>query len=223
VAAEPGLVGNNRAEEAEMITMLRSREGLPYLQVEDRPSLSLPRVRLRPLGPGETGPVQAVFDGLSDGSRRMRFLGAVPRLSPRLLQTLADVDQERHGCWVAESDGEPVGIGRYIRTDDDPAVAEIALEVVDRCQGRGLGRLLVEVVGVAAADVGVTSLLWMMDAHNARVRQLAIPLGGRFTRDDDVLEGTTPLPPVPEVDACRITRCARLARRVAARRRAAVA
>jgi GNAT superfamily N-acetyltransferase len=206
-----------------MITMKTSTGDLPYLQVRDRPSLSLPLVVLRPLGAGETGPVQGVFDGLSAESRRMRFLAAVPHLSPSLLRSLADVDQERHGCWVAEVDGEPVGIGRYIRTENDPSVAEIALEVVDRCQGQGLGRLLVEVVGVAAADVGVTALLWMMDAHNARVRQLAIPLGGHFTREYDVLEGTTPLPSVPEVDAGRITRCARLARQNLAQRRPAVA
>jgi GNAT superfamily N-acetyltransferase len=209
--------------ENKMITMNSATGGLPYLEVRDRPSLSLPLVVLRPLGAGETAPVQAVFDGLSAESRRMRFLGAMPHLSPTTLRSLADVDQERHGCWVAEIDGEPVGVGRYIRTDDDPSVAEIALEVVDRCQGQGLGRLLVEVIGVAAADVGVTSLLWMMDAHNARVRQLANPLGGRFTLEYGVLEGTTPLPTVPEVDASRITRCARVARQFAAQRRAAVA
>jgi len=206
-----------------MITLKSSNNGLPYLEVRDRPSLSLPLVVLRPLGVGETGPVQAVFDGLSAESRHMRFLGAVPSLSLSMLRSLADVDQERHGCWVAEVDGEPVGIGRYIRTDDDPSVAEIALEVVDRYQGHGLGRLLVEVVGVAAADVGITSLLWMMDVHNARVRQLAIPLGGHFTLEYDVLEGTTPLPSVPEVDASRITRCARLARQFVAQVRAEVA
>jgi hypothetical protein len=36
-----------------------------------------------------------------------------------------------------------------------------------------------------------------------------------------VLEGHTPLPVLPTVDACRVIRCARLARRAAARRHAA--
>jgi GNAT superfamily N-acetyltransferase len=203
-----------------MIT-LTTAHGAPALQVDDRPGLSLPRVVVRPLVPGETEPLHVVFDGLSAQSRRMRFLAPVPRLLPGVLRTLADIDHDRHGCWVAELDGEPLGIGRYIRDPDAPAVAEVALEVVDRAQGLGLGRLLVDVVGTTACDVGVTTLLWTMDPHNLRIRQLAVPLGGRFELDEDVLEGRTPVPVLPAVDACRIVRCARIARRSAARRRAA--
>jgi GNAT superfamily N-acetyltransferase len=100
-------------------------------------------------------------------------------------------------------------------------VAEVALEVVDACQGHGLGRLLLDVVGTAAADVGITSLLWLMDEDNRRVRRLAAPLGGRFTSDQGVLEGTTALPQVPPFSEAQIVRCARAARRRAANRAAA--
>ncbi|NYJ08352.1 GNAT family N-acetyltransferase [Petropleomorpha daqingensis] len=203
-----------------MIT-LTTAHGAPALQVENRPGLSLPRVVVRPLVPGETEPLQTVFDGLSAHSRRMRFLAPVPRLLPAVARTLADIDHHRHGCWVAELDGEPLGIGRYIVDKDDPTLAEVAFEVVDRAQGLGLGRLMVDVVGTTACDVGVGGLLWTMDPHNLRIRQLALPLGGRFEMDEDVLEGRTPLPVLPTVEACRVIRCARIARRAAARRRAA--
>ena len=203
-----------------MIT-LTTAHGAPALQVENRPGLSLPRVVLRPLVPGETEPLQAVFDGLSAHSRRMRFLAPVPRLLPQVLRMLSDIDHDRHGCWVAELDGEPLGIGRYIVDTTDPAVAEVAFEVVDWAQGLGLGRLMVDVVGTTACDVGIRTLMWTMDPHNLRIRQLALPLGGRFEMDEDVLEGRTPLPALPTVDACRVVRCARIARRAAARRRAA--
>ena len=82
-------------------------------------------------------------------------------------------------------------------------------------------QLLLDVVATAAADVGVSTLLWTMDPHNLRIRQLAMPLGGRFEMDEDVLEGRTPLPALPTVEACRIVRCARIARRTATRRRRA--
>jgi GNAT superfamily N-acetyltransferase len=203
-----------------MIT-LTAAHGAPALQVENRPGLSLPRIVVRPLVPGETEPLQAVFDGLSAQSRRMRFLAPVPRLLPAVLRSLADIDHDGHGCWVAELDGEPVGIGRYIRDPADPVVAEVAFEVVERAQGLGLGRLLLDVVGTAACDVGVGTLLWTMDPHNLRIRQLAMPLGGRFEMAEDVLEGRTPLPVLPAVEACRVVRCARIARRSAALRRAA--
>jgi GNAT superfamily N-acetyltransferase len=76
-----------------------------------------------------------------------------------------------------------VGIGRSIRTATDPAVAEIALEVVDACQGLGLGRLLFEVIGAAAADIGITPFQWLVDEANYRVRRLAERLCQRTDLD----------------------------------------
>jgi hypothetical protein len=69
---------------------------------------------------------------------------------------------------------------------------------------------------VPAADVGVASLLWLVDEANRRVRRLADRLGGRFTLQHGVLEGTTSLPQVADLDAAQIVRCARAARRRAA-------
>jgi GNAT superfamily N-acetyltransferase len=135
-----------------------------------------------------------------------------------MLERLVDVDHDRHGCWVALVEGWPVGIGRYVRLPADAAAAEVALEVADEFQGHGLGRMLLEVVTAAAADVGVRSLLWMMDPGNQAIRALAIPLGGRFTVEYGTLEGTTPLPEVPATDACRIRCVARAARERAAGR-----
>jgi GNAT superfamily N-acetyltransferase len=203
------------------LRVISDGDRMPILESPARPGSFLPDVTVRPLSRGEVRPLQQVFDGLSPGSRSMRFLAATPTLSPGLARRLADVDHDTHGCWVAEISGEPVGIGRYIRTAEDPAVAEIALEVVDACQGFGLGGLLLDVVGAAAADVGVTALLWLMDETNRRVRRLAAPLGGRFTRADGVLEGTTALPLVSPLDDAQIVRCARAARRHAADRTAA--
>jgi GNAT superfamily N-acetyltransferase len=182
---------------------------------------AVPGLVLRPLAPGETATVQRVFDGMSDRSRRLRFLAPVPRLSRDTLDRLADVDHDRHGCWVAELAGEPVGLGRYVRLADRPGVAEIALEVVDAEQGRGIGRVLRDAVAAAAADVGVTELLWVMDGTNTAIRALSVPLGGHFAVEYGVLEGTTPLPAAGGLDAVRIIRCARAARRAAAVRSAA--
>ena len=194
----------------------RAADGTPALLAPACPGSVLPDVMIRPLPRGDAGPLQHVFDRMSSDSRWMRFLGAAPSLDTGLLARLADVDHEAHGCWVASINGTPVGIGRYIRTFPDPAVAEVAFEVVDARQGQGIGRLLVDVVGTAAADVGVTSLMWLMAETNSRVRRLAAPLGGRFTLDTGVLEGTTPLPAVAPRDAELIVRCARAARRRAA-------
>ncbi|MFD2093205.1 GNAT family N-acetyltransferase [Blastococcus deserti] len=205
-----------------MFRIVTGVDGAPsMLEVVDRPGLLASDVAVRPLVPGDADTVRLVFDGLSPESRRTRFLAPMPTLSPSMLERLVDVDHDRHGCWVALVEGWPVGIGRYVRLTGDPTAAEVALEVVDEYQGHGLGRMLLEVVATAAADVGVRSLLWVMDPGNSAIRSLAIPLGGRFTVEYGTLEGTTPLPEVPATDACRIGRVARAARKRAADRRVA--
>jgi hypothetical protein len=204
-----------------MFTIATAADGSPFLQVADRPGLLVPGVEVRPLRHGDTGPVLEVFAGLSARSRQLRFLAGVPYLSDSMLELLTDVDHDRHGCWVALADGHPVGLGRYVRLPDQPDVAEIALEVVDRLQARGLGHLLRDVVAAAAGAAGISSLYWMTDAGNDPIRQLAVPLGGRFAVEDGVLEGTTPLPAVDPADAARVARVARAARRGAVVRVAA--
>lgn len=195
-----------------MMRTTTAADGAPYVEVMDHPGVLLPRVVLRPLGRGETAPLERVFAGMSERSRRARYLSGTPALTPGLLATLSDVDQDRHGAWLASVGSDPVAVGRYIRTRNDPAVAEIALEVADRYQSHGLGRLLRDVVGTAAADVGVTSLFWLMDETNLRVRHLAVPLRGRFRLEYGVIEGTTGLPEMPLFDAAHVVRCARAAR-----------
>jgi GNAT superfamily N-acetyltransferase len=93
--------------------------------------------------------MQRGFDGMSPESRRMRFPASAPFLQPDMAARAADVDHVDHGCWVTGISGEPVGIGRYLRTDDESGVAEVALEVVDACQGQGVGRLLLDAVQIA--------------------------------------------------------------------------
>src|SRR5215218_560410 len=95
-------------------------------------------VALRRLRPGERAPVLAVFAGLSERSRRLRFLGAKPRLPERDVQALVDV-----GCCgreavvaVEQDGGRPIGIARFVRDGDAPE-AEVAFEVVDAWQGHG--------------------------------------------------------------------------------------
>lgn len=193
----------------------------PFVEVVDDPGVLLPRVVLHPLSRGDTAPVERVFAGMSERSRRWRYLTGVPELTPGMLASLADVDQDRHGCWIASVGSAAVGVGRYIRSETDPGTAEIALEVADRYQSHGLGRLLRDVVGTAAADTGVTSLLWLMDETNLRIRHLAVPLHGRFRLERGVVEGRTGLPTLPDLDAAQVVRCARAVRSTLAARSAA--
>jgi GNAT superfamily N-acetyltransferase len=124
-------------------------------------------VRLRELGPGEEDVLDAVFAGLSPDSRYRRFHGGVPILSPSMRTLLADVDGDRHLAVVAFSGAEPVGIARLIRAERKRADstigsglrADLAVEVVDAWQGRGVGARLVRAVLARGAAAGVTTVV----------------------------------------------------------------
>jgi GNAT superfamily N-acetyltransferase len=178
-------------------------------------------VLVRPLNRGEHEVVQAVFDGMSAESRRLRFLAPMPRLSATMVRRLADVDHHRHGAWVAVVDGAPVAIARFVAFTDCPRLADVAVSVVDCWQGRGLGRVLLEVLGVAAADVGVSRFSWTMEEGNQRIRRLAAQFPGGQTVEDGVVEARTALPRGVGVDVDAIRRLSAEARRRAAADRAA--
>jgi GNAT superfamily N-acetyltransferase len=114
-------------------------------------------VRLRDLRPDEQQTVQAVFDGLSTGSRYRRFHGPVDRLTPGMREVLAAADGCDHVVIVAEAGRgrrrRPVGLARLVRTDS--TTAELAMEVVDAAQGHGIGRRLLSAIRLRAIEIGV--------------------------------------------------------------------
>lgn len=106
---------------------------------------------------GDRKAVREVFDGLSERSRRLRFHGPKPRRLERDLDELVQV-----GCCGREAvaavdlvSGEIVGIARFVRSESDPRSAEVAFEVVDRCQGSGVGRRLLDELRSLALDEGI--------------------------------------------------------------------
>jgi hypothetical protein len=81
--------------------MTTAADGGPALEVAPEPWSLLSEVTVTPLARGDVGAIQQVFDGLSPGSRYLRFLTPTPALAPALADRLAEVDHDRHGCWVA--------------------------------------------------------------------------------------------------------------------------
>jgi GNAT superfamily N-acetyltransferase len=171
--------------------MTRTRRAALRINRREWPLLFVRDVELTPLTPGDVTTVETVFAGLSARSRQRRFFAAMPRIPGSTLRRLADVDHAQHGCWVAWVDGEPVGLARYVRLSD-PQLAEVALEVVDRYQGRGIGRVLAEVAAAAAARVGVRELVWEMLPGNAPVLSLARHSWTHVHVADDIVHARTP-------------------------------
>lgn len=146
---------------------------------------------LRPLEPGEDGPLLEVFAGLSARSRELRFLTAMTTLRPSVVRALTAVDGCRHVAWLATVAGRPAGIARYVRVGDDPA--DLAFEVVDAQQGRGLGSLLLDAVATLARANEVTRISAVVHPANGPSVHLLRRYGLVLQPSDGVLEGDAAL------------------------------
>ena len=144
-------------------------------------------VALRPLAPGDGDLLAAGFDRLSERSRYRRFLSPVPHLTPSMLHFLTSVDGFNHRAWgtiITESAG-PVGAGvvRWVRSSKEPAVADMAVTVIDDYQGRGLGALLLDVAVLDAFSFGVERFEGVVLAENIASRRMLARGGARLRPD----------------------------------------
>lgn len=160
---------------------------------------------LRPLGDGETEVLLEVFEQMSPDSRALRYLTGISRLPKPMLHQLSAVDGDRHIAWVAEIGGRPAGIARAVRLPADRATADLAFEVVDAHQGRGLGTVLLDVVTTAAAVRGVQRVSASAAAENGASRHLLGLLGLRGNVSGGILEVEGPL---RLLDPARVDRAA---------------
>ena len=128
-------------------------------------------VTIRVLRAGDTETVASVFGRLGDESRRNRFGGPKPRLSDAELSYLSRVDADHH-VLVAYVDGDPrpAGIARFVRVGN--GAAEVAFEVADELQGRGIGTALARVLAGDARAAGVVELHATVTGEPRPVRSL---------------------------------------------------
>jgi RimJ/RimL family protein N-acetyltransferase len=124
------------------------------------------RISIRPIGEEDAEGFAHAFTRLSDESRRRRFLSETPRLSARALTYLTAVDHDEHVALVAvePKSGEILGSVRYMRIAERRA--ELAIEVIDDWQGRGLGRALLEAISAHAHATGLTRFTALVAADN---------------------------------------------------------
>lgn len=105
---------------------------------------------VRPVTGDDKHLILSGFDQLSERSRYLRFLSPMPSLSRGQLAYLSELDH-RHHVAIGILDGDnPVAIGRFVRFDDDPTAADVALTVIDAYQCRGVGRVTIEVLALLA-------------------------------------------------------------------------
>jgi acetate---CoA ligase (ADP-forming) len=113
-------------------------------------------VHVRPARPTDAPEIERLLKGLSDRSRWLRFFSGFPNLG-KAVQWATEVDYERRYGLVATSgaDGRVVGHAGFERQPDHPDRAEVAMEIADDMQGKGLGTILLGQLAEAANHLGV--------------------------------------------------------------------
>ena len=163
-------------------------------------------MRIRELGPNDGDVVDVVFAGLSSRSRYLRFQSLVVELSAAARRSLTALDGRTHIALAAFTQDRPIGIVRII--DLGEGRGELAVEVVDRWQGCGVGTRLLQAARDRAAEMGYRELVGEILVVNAAAHA-ALRRVFRFTRvlrDGSELTITMPVDgePVPPslVKAC---------------------
>jgi GNAT superfamily N-acetyltransferase len=127
-------------------------------QYEERATLrDGTRIVLRAVRPDDKDRLRRGFLKLSPESRYLRFFSPKVDLTEDELRYLTEIDGVRHFAIgaVRESDGEGLGVARFIQLEAPEGVAEAAIAVLDEMQGKGLGSLLFLRLVAAAEERGL--------------------------------------------------------------------
>ena len=127
-------------------------------------------IELRELDASNGHVLDDVFAGLSDESRFLRYLTPMPTLHPQARRILTSVDGSTHVAVAAFADGRAIGLARVISLGGHRA--ELAVEVVDAWQGRGIGTRLGRWIRDRASALGFTELVAETWAGNSSAQAL---------------------------------------------------
>lgn len=130
-------------------------------------------ITIRELLPSDHRAVAFAFAHLSAKSRYQRYFSPKDELAPRELARLMSVDHWHHEAMIAFSPSPrtPIGVARYVRLDDFEA-AEVAIEVVDDWQHRGVGTALLAALSERARGAGIRHFHVSMLRGNRGARAL---------------------------------------------------
>lgn len=117
---------------------------------------------VRPIGPDDAQALQTFHKRQSPESTYLRFFAPLRELSARDVHRFTHVDHHDRVALVATVRDDIVGVGRFDRIDkidhgdqEGHDTAEVAFNISDHFQGRGVGSVLLEHLAMIAQEVGV--------------------------------------------------------------------
>jgi RimJ/RimL family protein N-acetyltransferase len=122
---------------------------------------------VRPARAEDKAELAALHARMSDDSRYLRYFTARRRLPEAELLRALDLDGRRRMAFVAFVQGRMVAYACY--AGDGGESAEVAFQVEDAQQGRGLGTLLLEQLAAYAHEQGLRRFTAAVLPHNRRM------------------------------------------------------
>ncbi|MCB4207662.1 bifunctional GNAT family N-acetyltransferase/acetate--CoA ligase family protein [Arthrobacter sp. UM1] len=144
---------------------------------------------LRPITPADSDLLQQFHQGQSANSIYLRFFTYKAKLSSKELARFTQVDYTDRVAFVLTRGERIVGIGRYDRLPHDESSAEVAFNIADSFQGKGLGSILLEHLAAAARERGVKRFVAEILPENRKMMTVFIEAGYEVSRkfDDGVI------------------------------------
>lgn len=144
---------------------------------------------VRPITPDDAEALQNFHVGQSQRSTYMRFFASMKRLSDRDLVRFTTPDHVNRVALIAtatligHAQESIIGVARFDRIEDDEA--EVAFNISDSAQGRGLGSVLLEHIADVAREVGVRRFIAEVLPQNGKMLSVFREAGYETSQEVD--------------------------------------
>ncbi|MCX0278020.1 GNAT family N-acetyltransferase [Nocardia zapadnayensis] len=138
---------------------------------------------VRPIRPSDADGIQTMHSKQSPESIYLRFFAPLPVLPEKDLARFVQVDHRDRVAFVMTIGEEIIGVARYDRIDD--TAAEVAFNIADAHQGRGIGSIFLEHLAAAARERGLEVFTAEVLPQNRSMLQVFAAAGYEVSREFD--------------------------------------
>jgi len=161
---------------------------------------------LRPIRPDDAEGIRTFHSRQSEESIYLRFFAPLRVIGDRDLHRFTNVDHVDRVALVAVVRGGIVGIGRFDKVD--ATTAEVAFNISDHFQGRGVGSVLLEHLAVIGHERGVQRFLAEVLPQNRKMLDVFKDAGYALSHrlEDGVVAVSFDIKPTDQSKAVRLSR-----------------